>query len=274
MPELADLTEKIPDAIDRAKTAMTERAELPGMSLMEHLEELRKRIVHSFVAVGIGFFVAYFFHQKIVGFMVNPITRALQHNNMDTRLVYLNPIEPINFYMKIAFFGGCILASPYVLYQVWLFISPGLYKHERRYVLPFMAATVSLFFGGAAFGYYYVYPGALTFLIHFGEQFKPMVTISEYTELFITVVLGLGVVFELPILIFFLALFGIVNSGFLWRNVRYAVLIIFIIAAILAPTPDPLSMVLFATPMLLLYLVSIGVAHVVHPSRRKAKHEA
>ena len=259
------------DAIDRARTAVTERAELPGMSLMEHLEELRKRIIHSIVYVAIGFGIAYFFHERIVRFMVEPITRALRQNNMDTRLVYLNPIEPLNFYLKIAFFGGAILASPFVLYQVWLFISPGLYKQERRYVFPFMTATISLFFSGALLGYYYVYPRALTFLIHFGDQFKPMVTISEYMGLFVTVVLGLGVVFEMPILIFFLALFGIVSSGFLWKNIRYAILFIFVIAAILAPTPDPLSMVVFSAPMLLLYGISIGVAHMVHPDRRRAR---
>ena len=268
MPDTAAETEGL---LDRARTAVSDRAELPGMSLMEHLEELRKRLIHSFIYIGIGFGIAYFFHQRIVRFMVEPITKALGANGMDTRLVYLNPIEPLNFYLKIAFFGGVILASPFVLYQVWLFISPGLYKHERRYVFPFMAATVTLFFSGAFMGYYYVYPHALTFLIHFGDQFKPMVTINEYMGLFLTVVLGLGVVFEMPILIFFLALFGIVNSRFLWKNARYAILIIFIIAGILAPTPDPLSMVVFSTPMLILYAISIGVAHLVHPDRRRAK---
>jgi sec-independent protein translocase protein TatC len=262
-----------PDVLDRARTAVAERAELPGMSLMEHLEELRKRLVHSFVYIVGGFFIAYYFHERIVGMMINPITTALRNNNMDTRLVYLNPIEPFNFFVKIAFFGGCILASPFVLYQVWLFISPGLYKNERRYVFPFMFATVSLFFAGAFFGYHFVYPSALTFLINFGHQFKPMVTINEYTELFITVVLGLGMVFELPTFIFFLALFGIVSAKFLWKNIRYAILIIFVIAAIIAPTPDALSMCVFAAPMLVLYLLSIGVAYMVHPTRRKAREK-
>jgi sec-independent protein translocase protein TatC len=270
VPDFSD----IPGALDRARTAVAERAELPGMSLMEHLEELRKRLVHSFVYIVLGFFVAYGFHERIVGFMVAPITHALQANGMDTRLVYLNPIDPFNFFVKIAFFGGCILASPFVLYQVWLFISPGLYKHERRYVFPFMSATMSLFFAGAFFGYHFVYPGALKFLISFGHQFKPMVTITEYTQLFITVVLGLGIVFELPIFIFFLALFGIVSASFLWKNIRYAILLIFIVAAIIAPTPDALSMCVFAMPMLALYFIGIGVAYFVHPSRRKAKAQA
>jgi sec-independent protein translocase protein TatC len=187
-------------------------------------------------------------------------------------------MDPFNFFLKIGLFGGIIVASPFILYQVWLFIAPGLYQNEKRYLIPFMCATVGLFLLGAFFGYRFVYPGALEFLIGYGSQFKPMVTIGEYTELFLTVILGLGIVFELPILVFFLALFGIVNSRWLWKNMRYAILVIFIIAGIITPTPDPLSMCLFATPMLGLYLLSIGVAHMVHPEarnrRKKAKPEA
>jgi sec-independent protein translocase protein TatC len=134
-----------------------------------------------------------------------------------------------------------------------------------------MFATVGLFLGGAYFGYRFVFPGALEFLIGFGAQFKPLVTIEEYESLFLTVILGLGLIFELPILVFFLALFGIVNSKFLLKNIRYAILIIFIIAAIITPTPDVLTMCVFAAPMLILYFISIGVAHLVHPERRKRK---
>ena len=134
-----------------------------------------------------------------------------------------------------------------------------------------MFATVGLFLGGAYFGYRFVFPGALAFLIGFGAQFKPLVTIEEYEGLFFTVILGLGLIFELPILVFFLALFGIVNSKFLIQNIRYAILIIFIIAAIITPTPDVLTMCVFAAPMLVLYCISIGVAHLVHPERRKRK---
>ena len=258
--------------LDRARAAVTDRVELPGMSLMEHLEELRRRLIHSVLYVIAGAGVAYYFRETIVGYMQRPIIAVLTSQHMDTRLVYLSPIEPFNFYMKIALFGGCILASPFVLYQVWLFISPGLYKHEKRYVVPFMIATVGLFLAGAFFGYHFVYPGALNFLIgKFNTQFRPMITISEYTSLFLTVILGLATVFEMPILVFFLALFGIVNARFLWKNLRIAILLIFIVAAIITPTPDPLSMCIFATPMLALYFISIGVAYFVHPSRRKAR---
>jgi sec-independent protein translocase protein TatC len=262
------------DIVDRARAAVNDRAELPGMSLLEHLEELRKRIIHSVIYLVVGFFAAYGFREKIYGFMQAPIVSALKKHNLDTHLVYLNPVDVFNLYIKISFMAGAILASPFVLYQVWLFISPGLYKKEKRYVVPFMAATVGLFLAGAYFGYGLVYPGALDFLIGYSNQFRPMVTVGEYTDLFMTVILGLGLTFELPILVFFLALFGVVSAGWLWRNVRYAILLIFVIAAIITPTPDVLTMCIFAAPMLILYGISIGVAYMVHPSRRKRLRES
>jgi sec-independent protein translocase protein TatC len=153
-----------------------------------------------------------------------------------------------------------------------MFIAPGLYQKERRFVVPFMLATVGLFLGGAAFGYYYVLPGALKILIvDFGHNFTPMVTIEEYSSFFLSIILGLGISFEMPILIFFLALFGIVSPKFLWKNIRYAILAIFLVAAIITPSPDPWTMCIYAVPMLSLYLIGIGVAWWVHPSRRKAK---
>lgn len=264
------------DLVERARNAVTERAELPGMSLIEHLEELRRRLIHTAIYLVVGFFVAYGFHDRIATFMVEPITIALTRHHQVPKLGYLNPIDPFNFYLKLSFVAGAILASPFVLYQVWLFISPGLYRNEKRYVLPFMSATIGLFLAGAFFGYHYVYPGALDFLLGYGKQFQPMVTISEYTDLFMTVILGLGIVFELPILVMFLALFGLVTPRWLWRNIRYAILVIFIIAAIITPTPDILTMCVFAAPMVGLYIISIGVAYMVHPTRRdrKKKQEA
>ena len=166
--------------------------------------------------------------------------------------------------------GGAILASPFILYQVWLFIAPGLYQKEKRFVVPFMSATVGLFLAGASFGYFFVLPGALKILIlGFGNKFNPIVTIEEYTGFFLSIILGLGISFELPILIFFLALFGIVSPKFLWKNIRYAILAVFLVAAIICPSPDPSTMCIYAVPMLALYLIGIGVAWWVHPSRRK-----
>lgn len=259
------------DMIDRARAAVTERADLPGMSLLEHLEELRRRIVHSVIALVVGFCVAYGFHERIYGYMQRPITFALAKHHLPTQLVYLNPIDAFNMYLKLSFMAGCLLASPYVLYQVWLFISPGLYKNEKRYVTPFMVATVGLFLAGAYFGYRWVFPGSLDFLLSYSAEFRPMIEINEYTGLFLTVILGLGITFELPILVMFLSLFGIISPRFLWKNLRFAILIIFIIAAIITPTPDPLTMCIFATPMLGLYFISIGVSYMVHPNRRRRK---
>ncbi len=198
---------------------------------------------------------------------------ALHRNGMSEKLVYLNPTEPFNLYLKIGFMAGLFVASPIVLYQLWLFISPGLYRNEKKYVFPFMVSTVGLFLAGGLFGYKMVYPAALDFLIGYGKQFQPMITIGEYTDLFLTIIIGLGVIFEMPILVFFLALMGLVTAGWMWRNVRYSILVIFIIAAILTPTTDILNMCLFALPMVVLYLLSIGVAWLVHPKQRKARRE-
>ena len=271
---MADAPFNANDALDRARTAVTDRAELPGMSLLEHLEELRKRFVHVIVALVLAFFVAYGFHERIFVFMQQPITYALKKHHLPPQLVYHNPVDGFNLYLKLSFMVGALIAAPYVLYQLWLFISPGLYKHEKKYVWPFMFATVSLFFGGAFFGYKFVFPGSLDFLLSYSDKFMPLIEINEYTGLFLTVILGLGVTFELPILVMFLSLFGIVSPRFLWTNIRYAILIIFVIAAIICPTPDILMMCLFASPMLLLYLVSIGVSYMVHPARRRKALEA
>jgi len=254
------------DAIDKAREVVTERAELPGMTLMQHLDELRKRIVRSAIFLALGFIAAWTFHDRFVGFIQAPL------NRIGKKLVFTHPMDPLNLDLQVSLVAGAILASPFILYQVWLFIAPGLYKKEKRFVVPFMAATVGLFLTGASFGYFYVLPGALQILIvDFGHNFTPMVTIEEYIGFFLSIILGLGISFELPILIFFLALFGIVSPRFLWKNIRYAILAVFIVAACICPSPDPWTMCIYAIPMLVLYLVGIAVAWWVHPSRRKAK---
>jgi sec-independent protein translocase protein TatC len=254
------------EAIGKARDAVTQRAELPGMSLMEHLEELRKRIVHSAIYLMVGFLMAYIFHEKLYGLVQEPLDR------LHIKLNYTHPMDALNLYLQVSLIGGAILASPFILYQVWLFIAPGLYQKERRFVVPFMGATVGLFLMGASFGYFYVLPGALKILIvDFGKHFNPIITIEEYTGFFLSIILGLGISFEMPILIFFLAMFGIVSPKFLWKNIRYAVLAVFLVAAIITPSPDPWTMCIYAIPMLCLYLIGIAVAWWVHPSRRKTK---
>jgi sec-independent protein translocase protein TatC len=245
--------------------------DLPAMGFLDHLEELRKRLIYSIIAVAVGFFVCWAYAERIYDVIQRPVIDALKHNGVPERLTFLSPTEPFNLYLKTALLAGLFVASPYVLYQVWMFISPGLYRHEKRYVMPFMGSTIFLFGAGGYFGYKIVFPAALDFLIGYGKQFQPMITIGEYTDLFLTVILGLGVVFELPILVFFLALMGVVSPGWMWRNVRYSILVIFVIAAILTPTTDILNMCIFAAPMVGLYLISIGIAWLVHPKTRQAR---
>jgi len=170
--------------------------------------------------------------------------------------------------MQAALLAGAILTSPFILFQVWMFIAPGLYQRERRFVVPFMVVAVGLFLTGASFGYFVVLPAAIKILIvDFGHNFTAMVTIEDYTSFFLSVILGLGISFELPVLIFFLSLFGIVTPKFLWNNIRYAILAIFIVAAIITPSPDPWTMCIYAVPMLLLYLLGVGVSWWVRRSR-------
>jgi sec-independent protein translocase protein TatC len=247
-----------------------EEERMPSMSFLEHLEELRTRIFHALVAIAIGMGLCWWYHQTLFSFIQKPILDVLRPYGID-KLVVLTPTEAFNLYLKVSALGGLFITSPYVLYQVWLFISPGLYRREKKYVTPFLFFTVLLFVGGGYFGYRMVFPAALKWLIGIGGQFTPMITVHEYTDLFLTVILGLGIVFEMPILVFFLALMGVVSAGWMWRNIRYAILGIFIVAGALAPTPDISSMVIFASPMLVLYFVSIGIAWFVHPTQRKAR---
>ena len=263
----------MPESATELEPQTVEEERMPSMSFLEHLEELRTRIFHALVAVACGMLVCWWYHQALFEFMQKPILDVLKAAGMpQQKLGYLAPTEPFNLYLKISMLGGLFITSPYVLYQVWLFISPGLYRREKKYVFPFMTSSILLFLAGGYFGYRIVYPQALTFLVaKMGAQFAPMITIHEYTDLFLTVILGLGLVFEMPIVIFFLALMGVVSAGWMWRNIRYAILVIFIIAAALAPSPDAMSMIVFAMPILLLYFLSIGVAWFVHPTQRAAR---
>ena len=246
---------------------------MPTMGFLDHLEELRKRIVHSAIAVAVGTGVCWGYREKIYAVMQKPIMDALRSHHLAEKLVYLNPVEPFNLYLKIAMLAGLFLTSPFVLYQVWMFISPGLYRNEKRYVLPFMVSTITLFTLGGYFGYRIAYPRALNFFVDFNGQFQPMITVGEYTSLFLSIVLGMGLIFEMPILVFFLAFLGIMTPSFMIKNFRYAILVIFILAAIVTPTPDIVNMCVFAAPMLALYALSIGVAWLVHPDQRNARKE-
>jgi sec-independent protein translocase protein TatC len=263
----------MPEAAASSPVDESAHDEMPTMGFLDHLEELRKRIVYSIIAIVIGFFACWGYAENIYEVMQRPIMEALHSNGLSAKLVYLNPTDPFNLYLKVGLMAGLFIASPFVLYQLWCFISPGLYRNEKRYVTPFMVSTVALFLAGGYFGYKVVLPQALVFLIGYGKDFQPMITLTEYSSLFLTIIVGLGVIFEMPILIFFLALMGIVSSGWMWHNIRYAVLGIFVVAAIITPTPDILNMCIFAAPMIALYVLSIGIAFLVHPTQRKKRAE-
>ncbi|MFZ0808260.1 MAG: twin-arginine translocase subunit TatC [Candidatus Sulfotelmatobacter sp.] len=263
----------MPEVAAPASTSGAEKETMPTMGFLDHLEELRKRIVYSVVAVMVGAGLCWGYRERIYGVMQKPIMDALRAHGLAEKLVYLNPTDPFNLYLKIAMLAGLFLTSPFVLYQVWMFISPGLYRSEKRYVFPFMFSTITLFTLGGYFGYRVAYPRALDFFIGFSGQFQPMITVGEYTSLFLSIVLGMGLIFEMPILVFFLAFMGIMSPAFMVKNFRYAILVIFVLAAIVTPTPDIVNMCVFAAPMLGLYALSIGVAWVVHPKQRQARKD-
>ena len=263
----------MPEMAADVPTGGDEKETMTAMGFLEHLEELRRRIIYSLIAVVIGFFACWAYVEKIYDVVQAPIMMALKNNGLAQKLVYLNPTEGFNLYLKTAFVAGLFVTSPFVLYQVWAFIAPGLYRHEKRYVVPFMISTVRLFLAGGVFRLQNRLSGRAGFPDRLREQFQPMITIGEYTNLFLTIIVGMGLIFEMPILIFFLALMGIVSAGWMWRNLRYSILVIFIIAAIITPTTDILNMCIFAAPMVALYVVSIAIAWLFHPTQRKARRE-
>jgi sec-independent protein translocase protein TatC len=241
------------------------------MSFFEHLEELRQRLIRSILAIFVAFGICFYFRDDIYGYLAKPLTDTLRSLHMSDRLVYTNPIDPFNLYIKLSAVVGLFLASPYILYQLWLFISPGLYRHEKRYVWPFVILTSGLFISGGIFAHRLALPPALKFLVEFGHQFQPFITIDQYWKLVTTIVVGVGLVFELPVVILILSLFGIVTPKFLIRNIRYAVLATAVVAAAIAPTPDLATLFLLWIPMVGLYVLSIGLSWVVYLRRKRAR---
>lgn len=242
------------------------------MSFFEHLVDLRKRLINSAIAIGVGAMIGVTIAEKVIGFIAKPMQEALRKAHQADKLIYTSPAGMINLIITSGLYIGLGLAAPFVLYQVWLFVAPGLYKHERKAAATFIFSSLVLFVAGVSFGYFIMLPYVLAFLTSFQGPFAPLISINEYIDFILIVLVGLGVIFELPVLIFFLALFGIVTPQFLWKNVRYAILIIAIIAAIVTPTPDALTMLIFMAPMIGLYFLGIGVAAFV--VRNKAKRAA
>ncbi len=242
------------------------------MSFLQHLEELRRRIFLALIGVFVAFCICFSFADPIYGFIQRPMTASLKAYGLNGHLVYFNPVDPFNLYVKLGLICGLFLASPWILYQVWGFIRPGLYPRERRWVIPFVLCTSALFIAGGAFAYLYAFPLVLHFLIGYAHRFTPEININEYFNLFSTVVLGVGVVFELPTLIFFLSLLGLTNARWLWQNFRYAILGAFVLAAAITPTADITTMTVFAAPLIGLYGLGIGIAYVVGKNRQRRRN--
>jgi sec-independent protein translocase protein TatC len=245
------------------------------MSFLEHLEELRGRLLKALLGIGVAFVLSLYFTHDLWEIISAPATRALELNGVkDPRLAVLTPTEAFSvIWIKLPILTAIFLSSPWVLYQVWAFIAPGLYKRERRWAIPFVLSTAGLFILGGLFAYFVAFRFGLAFLlgIAVSGNLQTVVSITEYFDLFINVTLGLGIVFELPVLIFFLALLRIVTPQFLIRNSRYAILIIVMIAAIITPTPDVYNLMLISLPMTALFFVGVFAAYLLWLSREEKR---
>jgi sec-independent protein translocase protein TatC len=245
--------------------------ELERMSLFDHLEELRSRILWSLGSLLVAFIPCWTFRDRIFGFLREPIDAQLGPGRS---LVYTGIPDVLFLYIKVSALAAVFLAAPVILFQIWRFVAPGLYRRERLYVLPFLVFGSLFFLGGGAFAYYVAFPKAVTFLLGMAHQFQPMIEAKRYFGFLMTIILGMGLMFELPVLVVLLSSLGLVTPRFLLRNFRWAVVIVFTVAAVITPTPDVLNLCLFAVPALVLYLLGIGVAWLVSPKRRAEAAEA
>ena len=225
------------------------------MSFLDHLEELRSRLIRAVIAIFAIFLVCLIFAERVFSLLAAPLTKLLPK---DSSLVFTGLPDPFFMYLKISFIMGIFISLPYVLYQLWQFVSPGLYEKERKMAVPFISLATLLFYTGALFAYFVVFPAAFKFFLGYtSPDLKAMISIREFVSLVMVLMLAFGVVFETPIVIVFLGLLGIVDSGQLKRGRRYFVVLAFIIGAILTPTPDVINQTLMAVPMVLLYEVGI-----------------
>jgi len=256
--------------MDTEITPKTKEEETGGqMTFFEHLIELRKRIINSLVAILLGSLAGWFIAPKFVDVIAKPIQEVLAKHHYDAKLYFMGPTDYLGLLIKLSIYIGLVIASPVVLYQVWMFVAPALYKHERSAVTGFVFSTVLLFLGGIAFGFFLALPRILGFLIGFQGPVAPLIRINDYFDLVLLVLVALGLIFEMPVLIFLLCYFGIVTPKFLVQNTKYAVLVITIAAAFVTPTPDALTMLLVMLVMLALYFLGVGISWLALRNRAK-----
>ena len=245
---------------------MDEESKLPFTA---HLEELRKRLIVCFIAVGLGFVISYGFKEYLFQILVHPLVKAMQPGDS---LIFTGLPEAFFTYLKVAFLAGLMLAAPVIIYEFWIFVAPGLYDKEKRLMLPIVFLSTFFFIGGALFGYFLVFPWGFKFFLGFAsDTIRPMPSMKEYLGFSAKLLLAFGLVFELPLVITFLARLGVVSIEFLKKNRKYAILLFFVVAAILTP-PDVVTQIMMALPLMLLYEISIIGARIF--GKKKAEEGA
>lgn len=230
-----------------------------SMGFLEHLDELRTRIIRACAAVGVGMLVSLFFYDRLGNFVLEPTLRALPPGS---ELIFTRPSEMFAFYFDVALIGGVVLAAPLVSYQFWKFVAPGLHAREERLVMPFVLLATLGALGGAAFSHYVLFPSSISFFSTFtSPHVRFMPRVEDIFDQYLKMMLGMVLVFQLPPVVFVLARMGVLTARLMLRYFKYAVLVVFVLAALLTPSPDAWNQIAFAAPMLALYCLSIGIAY-------------
>lgn len=248
----------------------SDELELEGgrMSFLEHLDELRRRLIASIIAISVGCVVSFaLLDRYLFPFITQPMRQMLPGG----KLITTEATEFFMLWLKVGLLAGLLIATPFILYQVWLFVAPGLYSHEKRFAVPFVASASIFFFAGAAFSHYVAFPVTWNFFINFKTDFIDFLPrVGPAFSMYVKLLLACGVIFQMPVLVFALARMGVITGRFLVRNFKYATLIIVILGAVLSPGGDIASQMILAGPMMVLYIISIGIAFVFQ-KRRKAE---
>jgi sec-independent protein translocase protein TatC len=257
---------------------MTETAEEGTMTFWEHLDELRSRLIKMILAFAVGAAVAWFFKSQLLEIVARPFVEGWNAKNGEVTLHFPHPAALFIAYIKLSILGGLVLSMPVMLYQLWSFIAPGLYAKEKKFAIPFVVSSCALFAGGGFFGWKVAFPIAFHYLLSFADEqmasglkVQPTVMIGEYVEFLTRMLIAFGAVFEIPVVVFFLSVIGVINHTHLIKFARYFVVIAFILGAIITP-PDPMSQLLLAVPLIVLYTLSIAIAWIF--GRKKADPEA
>jgi len=251
--------------------------------LTEHLGELRNRILISLIAVAVAFAGSFYYSETLFSILISPLHNTLSFSlqnpyisivpgkNPDLDLVFLAPAEAIWMHIKMAFISAFIVSSPIIFFEIWRFVAPGLMEQEKKYALPFVFTTTFLFLIGALFCFAIILPFAMNFLLNYKtENLKPMISVGKYVDFCLKFILAFGAIFELPVVTVFATRMGIVTPEYLAKNRKYAVLIAFVLAALLTPTPDAFNQSLMAVPMIILYEVGIWASKFLDKKKKKA----